>query len=114
MTTKKSSYFNDKFHQCREMQGNGVGRGEDKADDVMGSETIIRKRKFHLQSCEQRWSTEFTSEQRESLLSLREKWTKDKVANEHLIIVKTDEKTEKKLEFLRYRLLRGDFNKDIL
>lgn len=114
MATKKASYFNDKFHRCREMQGDGVGRGEDKADDVMASETIMRKRKFHLQSCEQRWSTEFTSQQRDGLLSLREKWTKDKVSNEHLIFVKTDEKTDKRLEFLRYRLLRGDFDQDML
>ncbi len=114
MATKKSSYFNDKFHQCREMQGDGVGRGEDKADDVMASETIMRKRKFHLQSCEQRWSTEFTLEQREGLLSLREKWTKDKVANEHLIIIKHDEIADKRLEFLRYRFLRGDFKNDMM
>lgn len=99
----------EKVLRYREMHGAGLGRGLD-SNEVSSLMDLLQQRKALLTSCELHWNTKFTEEQRNSLLSLREHWTKHKIKNEHLIHY--SESQIKKWEFLRYRMDRGDFSKD--
>lgn len=99
----------EKVLRYREMHGAGLGRGPDSSECASLME-LLQQRKKLLTSCELHWNTKFTEEQRNSLLALREHWTKQKVRSEH--VIHYSESQIKKWEFLRYRLHRGDFSKD--
>lgn len=99
----------EKVLRYREMHGAGLGRGLDSSECASLIE-LLQQRKELLTSCELHWNTKFTEEQRNSLLSLREHWTKQMVRSEH--VIHFSESQIKKWEFLRFRLQRGDFLED--
>jgi len=99
----------EKVLRYREMHGAGLGRGPDSSESSSLME-LLQQRKSLLTSCELHWNTKFTEEQRNSLLALREHWTKQKVRNEH--VIHYSESQIKKWEFVKYRVDRGDFSED--
>jgi len=99
----------EKVLRYREMHGAGLGRGPDSSESSSLME-LLQQRKSLLTSCELHWNTKFTEEQRNSLLALREHWTKQKVRNEH--VIHYSESQIKKWEFMKYRVDRGDFSED--
>ena len=107
------SEYNEKTHRCREMRGEGVGRGRESSDMSVSLELLLRERKRLLVASQSRWNASLTEEQQESLLALREHWTSERIAKEHVAPVTADRKTRNWLDFQRFRLERGDFADDL-
>ena len=107
------SEYNEKAHRCREMRGEGVGRGRESSDMSVSLELLLRERKRLLVASQSRWNASLTEEQQESLLALREHWTSERIAKEHVAPVTADRKTRNWLDFQRFRLERGDFADDL-
>lgn len=108
-----TSQFNEKVLTRREMNGNGIGRGRDSIDAIDSLEKLLQERKEMLSQAELRWNANFSEEERNKLLHLRENWSRQKILSEHESEIFKDEKIFNKLGFVKYRLRQGYFNDDL-
>lgn len=108
-----TSSFEEKVNFRREMNGNGIGRGRDSSEAIDSLEDLIQERKNMLFQASLHWKATFSNEEESALLNLREIWTKNKIKNEHKNCWLEDEKIVNKLDFLKYRMKRGDFKDDL-
>lgn len=108
-----TSQFNEKVLTRREMNGNGIGRGRDSIDAIDSLEKLLQERKEMLSQAELRWNANFSKEERNKLLHLREHWSRQKILSEHESEIFKDEKILNKLGFVKYRLQQGYFNDDL-
>ena len=105
--------FHERTRTCREMRGQGIGRGRDSEEARDNLEMLLHERKSTLETCEKRWNTELTEEQKKSLLALRESWTNEKILQEHLNPYMADQKLRNRWDFIKYRIKKGDFDQDV-
>ena len=103
--------YNERLKTCREMRGEGIGRGHESDDQSLSLEALLNERKAFLNSCCARWKAFLTEEQKNSLLNLREEWTNNRVRNEHFLQV--SEKQMKYMEFQKYRIQTGELSENI-
>lgn len=103
--------YNERLKTCREMRGEGVGRGHESDDQSLSLEELLNERKSFLNACCARWKAFLTEEQKNSLLNLREEWNNNRVRNEHVLQV--SEKQMKYMEFQKYRIQKGELNENI-
>lgn len=113
MQKHTTSCYNEKILTRREMRGNGIGRGKDSDEALFSLESLLQERKQHLLSCELRWNAEFSEEEKNALLNLREVWTRQKITEEHKNPWFSDKLFVNRMEFLKFRMKRGDFNDDL-
>lgn len=105
--------FHERTRTCREMRGQGIGRGRDSEEARDSLEGLVQERKKNLESCEKRWNIDLTEEQKTSLLNMREIWTSDKILQEHLDPYMADQKLRNRWDFIKYRIEKGDFDQDV-
>ena len=105
-----SVLYNERVKTCREMRGEGVGRGHESDDQSLSLEALLNERKAFLNACCARWKAFLTEEQKNSLLNLREEWTTARIRNEHVLQISNTQM--KYMEFQRYRIQKGELNEN--
>ena len=113
MQSYSTSLHNEQTRSCREMRGQGIGRGYDSDESPVSLKELEEYRKKILDGCQKKWNSSLSEEQQNSLLSLRETWTKQKIINEHVSDYVLNDKIRSYWEYIKYRLDIGDFNDDV-
>ena len=113
MQKHTTSRYNEKILTRREMNGNGIGRGKDSDQAIFSLESLLQERKQTLLSCELRWNAEFSEDEKIALLNLREIWTRQRIIEEHKNPWFSDKIFVNRIEFMKYRMKRGDFKDDL-
>jgi len=108
-----TSLHNEQTRSCREMRGQGIGRGYDSDESTVSLKDLEEYRKKILEGCQKKWNSSLSEEQQNSLLGLREVWTKQKILDEHISPCVLNDKIRNYWEYIRYRIEIGDFNDDI-
>ena len=113
MQKHTTSRYNEKILTRREMNGNGIGRGKDSDQAIFSLESLLQERKQTLLSCELRWNAEFSEDEKIALLNLREIWTRQRIIEEPKNPWFSDKIFVNRIEFMKYRMKRGDFKDDL-
>lgn len=95
------------------MRGQGIGRGYDSDESPVSLKELEEYRKKILDGCQKKWNSSLSEEQQNSLLSLRETWTKQRILNEHVNDYVLNDKIRSYWEYIKYRIEIGDFNDDV-
>lgn len=108
-----TSLHNEQTRSCREMRGQGIGRGYDSDESPVSLKELEEYRKKILDGCQKKWNSSLSEEQQNSLLSLRETWTQQRILNEHVNDYVLNDKIRRYWEYIKYRIEIGDFNDDV-